>query len=160
MANDFMSLHAEHFETEQDQIAAIDGKIVALDRALANAYAEGLKAGIDGKALKQAVSNRVLASGSGGPVLAYAVTLGAGGGRPPAAGIDDGRGEARDPGPVGRPGPRRELRPAARPDRGVREVRTLARRRAGTSASGHPQWAPRDSNPARRIKRTRALALC
>jgi hypothetical protein len=56
MANDFMGLHAEHVEAEQDQIAAIDGKIAALERAVANAYAEGLKAGIDSGALKRAVA--------------------------------------------------------------------------------------------------------
>lgn len=56
MAHDYLGLRGQQVEVERDQIEVIDSKIASLERAVANAYTEGLKVGLDGSALKLATT--------------------------------------------------------------------------------------------------------
>ncbi len=54
MAQDFLGLRDQRVGVERDQLAVTDGKIAGLEKAVATAYAQAFKGGLDGPALEAA----------------------------------------------------------------------------------------------------------
>lgn len=56
LARDYLGLRGQQMGVEKDQLAVAESKVTALEKAVANAYTEGLKGGLDIGALRVATA--------------------------------------------------------------------------------------------------------